>query len=276
VELIDSHAHVDVDDFDADRDAMLERARAAGVRTVLAIGNGPEVEQLGAAVPFAERHDWIYAAAGLHPHEARHASEAHYAELERLARHPRVIAWGEIGLDYHYDHSPRESQMQVFRRQLELAHAAAKPVVIHCREAWPDCLEILERGWRSSGLGGVFHCFTGTLAEARRGIEMGFLVSFAGNVTYPKALNLREVARGLPLSNLLIETDCPYLAPQAVRGKRNEPANVAEVARTIANVRDLPADEVAAATSANFIKFFGLAPSARRESGAGGGAPSRF
>ena len=276
MELIDSHAHVDVDDFDADRDAMLERARAAGVRTVLAIGNGPEVEQLGAAVPFAERHDWIYAAAGLHPHEARHASEAHYAELERLARHPRVIAWGEIGLDYHYDHSPRESQMQVFRRQLELAHAAAKPVVIHCREAWPDCLEILERGWRSSGLGGVFHCFTGTLAEARRGIEMGFLVSFAGNVTYPKALNLREVARGLPLSNLLIETDCPYLAPQAVRGKRNEPANVAEVARTIANVRDLPADEVAAATSANFIKFFGLAPSARRESGAGGGAPSRF
>jgi len=276
VELIDSHAHVDVDDFDADRDAMLERARAAGVRTVLAIGNGPEVEQLGAAVPFAERHDWIYAAAGLHPHEARHASEAHYAELERLARHPRVIAWGEIGLDYHYDHSPRESQMQVFRRQLEMARAAAKPVVIHCREAWPDCLEILERGWRSSGLGGVFHCFTGTLAEARRGIEMGFLVSFAGNVTYPKALNLREVARGLPLSNLLIETDCPYLAPQAVRGKRNEPANVAEVARTIANVRDLPADEVAAATSANFIKFFGLAPSARRESGAGGGAPSRF
>jgi len=276
VELIDSHAHVDVDDFDADRDAMLERARAAGVRTVLAIGNGPEVEQLGAAVPFAERHDWIYAAAGLHPHEARHASEAHYAELERLARHPRVIAWGEIGLDYHYDHSPRESQMQVFRRQLEMARAAAKPVVIHCREAWPDCLEILERGWRSSGLGGIFHCFTGTLAEARRGIEMGFLVSFAGNVTYPKALNLREVARGLPLSNLLIETDCPYLAPQAVRGKRNEPANVAEVARTIANVRDLPADEVAAATSANFIKFFGLAPSARRESGAGGGAPSRF
>lgn len=276
MELIDSHAHVDVDDFDADRDAMLERARAAGVRTVLAIGNGPEVEQLGAAVPFAERHDWIYAAAGLHPHEARHASEAHYAELERLARHPRVIAWGEIGLDYHYDHSPRESQMQVFRRQLEMARAAAKPVVIHCREAWPDCLEILERGWRSSGLGGVFHCFTGTLAEARRGIEMGFLVSFAGNVTYPKALNLREVARGLPLSNLLIETDCPYLAPQAVRGKRNEPANVAEVARTIANVRDLPADEVAAATSANFIKFFGLAPSARRESGAGGGAPSRF
>jgi len=157
-----------------------------------------------------------------------------------------------------------------------MARAAAKPVVIHCREAWPDCLEILERGWRSSGLGGIFHCFTGTLAEARRGIEMGFLVSFAGNVTYPKALNLREVARGLPLSNLLIETDCPYLAPQAVRGKRNEPANVAEVARTIANVRDLPADEVAAATSANFIKFFGLAPSARRESGAGGGAPSRF
>lgn len=265
MELIDSHAHIDVTDFDADRDAMLERARATGVRIVLAIGNGPEVERLGAAVPFAERYDWIYAAAGVHPHEARHASDAHYAELDRLARHPRLIAWGEIGLDYHYDHSPRDVQAEVFRKQLDLARAAAKPVIIHCREAWPECLAILERNWRSSGLGGIFHCFTGTVEEAQRGIEMGFLVSFAGNVTYPKALNLRQVASALPLSNLLIETDCPYLAPQAVRGKRNEPANVAEVARTIANVRDLPADEVAAATSANFIKFFGLAPSARRE-----------
>src|SRR5215469_7729524 len=140
VRLVDSHAHIDVSDFDADRDAMLDRASAAGVHTILAIGNGPELEKLGAAVPFAENHDWIYAAAGIHPHEARHATSGHYQELERLARHPRVIGWGEIGLDYHYDHSPRDVQENVFREQLALARAAKKPVIIHCREAWPDCL----------------------------------------------------------------------------------------------------------------------------------------
>ena len=159
---------------------MLDRAQAAGVGTLLAIGNGPEVEKLGAAVAYAEAHDWIYAAAGIHPHEARHATDAHYAELDRLARTPRVIAWGEIGLDYHYDHSPREVQASVFRHQLSLARAANRPVIIHCREAWPDCLKILGEDWRSSGLGGIFHCFTGTLEEARRGMAMGFLISFRG------------------------------------------------------------------------------------------------
>src|SRR5579864_5732233 len=141
--LTDSHAHVDVSDFDADRDAMFERARAAGVQTILAIGNGPEIEKLGAAVPYAEKYDWIYAAMGIHPHEAIYATDAHYAELDRLARHPRIIAWGEIGLDYHYDHSPRDVQARVFRRQLEQARTAKLPVIIHCREAWPDCLKIL-------------------------------------------------------------------------------------------------------------------------------------
>ena len=175
MDLIDSHAHMDVSDFDADREAMLERARAAGVGTLLAIGNGPELEKLGAAVPYAEQHDWIYAAMGIHPHEAKHATEAHYAELDRLARNPRVIAWGEIGLDYHYDHSPRDVQAQVFRRQLEQARAAQRPVIIHCREAWPDCLKILDEDWRSSGLGGIFHCFAGTMEEARAGMDMGFL-----------------------------------------------------------------------------------------------------
>src|SRR6185503_20296366 len=190
MEFIDSHAHVDVSDFDADRDAMLERAQAAGITTLLAIGNGPEIEKLGASVPYAERYDWIYAAIGLHPHEARHATEELYAELDRLGKHPRVIAWGEIGLDYHYDHSPRDIQADVFRRQLAQARSAQRPIVIHCREAWPDCLKILEQDWRSSGLGGIFHCFAGTLDEARQGIEMGFLISFAGNITYPKAQNL--------------------------------------------------------------------------------------
>ena len=276
MDLVDSHAHVDVSDFDADRDAMLARARSAGIRMMLAIGNGPEVEKLGAAVPYAEQHDWIFASAGIHPHEARHATDAHYAELDRLARHPRVIAWGEIGLDYHYDHSPRDIQARVFRRQLGQARAAKTPVVIHCREAWPDCLKILDEDWRSSGLGGIFHCYAGTIEEARRGMEMGFLVSFAGNVTYPKAQNLRDVARQIPLDRLLVETDSPFLAPLPHRGKRNEPAYVAEVARTIANVRDLATDEVARAAAENFRRFFGLANFVGHDRKGPGGAPSHF
>lgn len=276
VDLIDSHAHIDVAEFDADREAMLERARAAGVGTILAIGNGPEIEKLGAAVPYAERHEWIYAAAGIHPHEARHATEAHYAELDRLARHPRVIAWGEIGLDYHYDHSPREVQARVFRRQLEGARAAKLPVIIHCREAWPDCLQILQEAWRSSDLGGVFHCFSGSLEEARHGLDMGFLVSFAGNISYPKAQGIRDVARQIPLDRLLVETDSPFLAPQPHRGKRNEPAFVVEVARTVANVRDLAPAEGAAVTADNFRRFFGLARTSECQSGTSGGTPSRL
>jgi TatD DNase family protein len=274
--LIDSHAHVDVTDYDADRAAMLARAQAAGVGTLLAIGNGPEIEKLGAAVPYAEQHVWIYAAAGIHPHEARHATEAHYAELARLMQHPRVLAWGEIGLDYHYDHSPRDVQTTVFRHQLGQARAAKKPIIIHCREAWPDCLRILEEDWSSAGLGGIFHCFSGTLEEARRGIDMGFLVSFAGNLTFPKAQNLRDVARDLPLNRLLVETDCPFLAPQPHRGRRNEPAYVAEVAQTLGNVRDLPATEVAEITSSNFRAFFGLDRTGNRTGAVPGGVSSHF
>ena len=280
MDLIDSHAHVDVSDFDADREAMFERARAAGVGTILAIGNGPELEKLGAALAYAESHDWIYAAAGIHPHEAQHATEAHYEELNRVAESPRLIAWGEIGLDYHYDHSPREIQQQVFRRQLELAHAAKRPIIIHCREAWPDCLKILAEDWKPAGLGGIFHCFAGTPEEARAGLDMGFMISFAGNVTYPKAQNLRDAAREIPLDRLLVETDSPFLAPQSHRGRRNEPAYVAEVARTIGNVRDLPANQVADITSANFRRFFGLEqPGTRSGNGSGsisGGLSSHF
>jgi TatD DNase family protein len=276
MDLIDSHAHVDVSDFDTDRDAMLARAQAAGVVMMLAIGNGPEVEKLGAAVPFAEQYEWIYASVGIHPHEAKHASDAHYGVLDRLARHPRVIAWGEIGLDYHYDHSPRDMQAQVFRRQLQQARAAKTPVVIHCREAWPDCLKILDEDWKSSGLGGIFHCFSGTIDEARQGMDMGFLVSFAGNVSYPKSQNLRDVARQIPIDRLLVETDSPFLAPLPHRGKRNEPAYVGEVARTIANVRNLAADEVAGATADNFRRFFGLVNPIGHDKKVPGGAPSHF
>ena len=256
--IIDSHAHLEFPQFDADRDAMLARARAAGVELLLAIGSGTGPDRLNAAIPFAEQHNWIYATVGVHPHEAKLATDEHFARLDELARHSRVIAWGEIGLDYFYDHSPRDVQQQVFRRQLHQARAAKLPIVIHCRDAWPDCLAMLEQDWRSSGLGGIFHCFTGAAEDARRGLDMGFLVSFAGNVTYPKMQHLRDVAREIPLDRLLTETDAPFLPPQGRRGKRNEPAFVVEVAQALANVRDLPAEEIAATTAANFRRFFRL------------------
>ena len=258
MELIDSHAHIDAPQFDGGRDAMLERARAAGVITLLAIGTGPGPGKLDAALPFAEQHDWIYTTVGIHPHEAKEVKQAHLDELARLAKHPKVIAWGEIGLDYFYDHSPREVQERVFCDQMALAAQAKLPIIIHCRDAWADCLRLIEEVWRPTGLGGILHCFTSTLEDAKRGVEMGFLISFAGNSTYPKTQNLRDVAKALPLENILIETDSPYLAPQAYRGKRNEPAYVAEVARTLASVRDLPADEFAARTAGNFRRFFRL------------------
>ncbi|MGC0774882.1 MAG: TatD family hydrolase [Candidatus Acidiferrum sp.] len=258
MELIDSHAHIDDARFAEDREAMLERARSAGVTKLLAIGTGPGPEKLDAAMPFAEAHEWIYTTVGIHPHEAKEVTQAHLDELARLAKHPKVIAWGEIGLDYFYDHSPRDVQERVFRDQMALAVQAKLPIIIHCRDAWPDCLRLIEEVWRPTGLGGIFHCFTSTLEDAKRGLDMGFMIAFAGNSTYPKTQNLRDVAKALPLEDILIETDSPYLAPQAYRGKRNEPAYVAEVARTLASVRDLPAEEFAARTAGNFRRFFRL------------------
>ena len=195
MEIIDSHAHLEFPQFDEDRDAMLDRARAAGVQTLLAIGSGtgplnasmPRFRLPSSTIGFTPRLAFI-------PHDANAATEEHFARLDELARHPRVIARGEMGLDYYYDHSPRDVQQQVFRRQLEQARAAKLPIVIHCRDAWADCLTIMEQDWRSTGLGGIFHCFTGNIDEARRGIDMGFMISFAGNVTYPKMQHLRDVS----------------------------------------------------------------------------------
>src|SRR2546429_545161 len=204
MELIDSHAHIDFPQFAEDREAMLDRARAAGVTTLLAIGTGPGPEKLDAALPYAEQHDWIYATVGIHPHEAKEVTQQHLAELARLAKHPKVIAWGEIGLDYYYDHSPRDVQHRVFRDQMALAQQRKLPIIIHCRDAWSDCLRMIDERWRPTGLGGILHCFTSTLEDARRGIEMGFLISFAGNSTYPKTQNLRDVAKELPLEKILL------------------------------------------------------------------------
>jgi TatD DNase family protein len=259
MDLIDSHAHIDFAQFAEDREAMLERARQSGVNTLLAVGTGPGPEKLDAALPYAEQYGWIFTSVGIHPHEAKEAAAQHFDELATLAKHPKVIAWGEIGLDYFYDHSARDVQAAVFRKQMELAGAAKLPIIIHCRDAWDDCLRMLEQHWKPTGLGGILHCFTSTIEHARRGLELGFLISFAGNATYPKAQSIRDVAKDLPLESILIETDSPFLAPQPYRGKRNEPAYVAEVAKALANVRNLPPEEIAATTASNFRRFFGIA-----------------
>lgn len=256
--LVDSHAHLDDADFDPDREAVIERARAAGLRYLLAIGGGPAPGELGAAITLAEHYDWIYATIGVHPHEAKHFRESHVEELRTLARHPQVVALGEIGLDYHYDHSPREVQKKVLIRQLELAQEVKLPVVIHCREAWEDLGEIVGNHWRSSGLGGILHCFTGHREDAFKFMNWGFLISFAGNVTFKKADDLRDVARETPLDRLLTETDSPYLAPAPYRGKRNEPAYVRDVTRTLAGLHHITEEEMGQQAVLNFTRFFRL------------------
>lgn len=262
--LVDSHAHLEGPKFEADRDEMLDRARAAGVVNILAIGSGTGPGTLDCAIRIAEQHDWIYASIGIHPHEAKLATENDYAELESLAHHPRVIGFGEIGLDYFYDHSPREVQIEVFIRQMEIARAAKLPIIIHCRpsenseNAWDDSLRLIRERWASTGLGGVLHCFTGEQKHAKAALDMGFVISFSGNVTFPKAENIRDVARSIPDDRMLIETDSPFLAPVPYRGKRNEPAFVIKTAEKIAELRGKSAEEVGEVTAQNFFRFFGL------------------
>jgi TatD DNase family protein len=262
--FIDSHCHLDGPRFDSDREQVIARAHQAGVATLLAVGTGDGPGTLDCAVKIAEQHDFVYATVGIHPHEAQLAKDADFAELEQLARNKKVIAWGEIGLDYYYDHSPRDVQKNVFARQMELARAAKLPMVIHCRpsentdNAWEDCLALIEQHWKSSGLGGVLHCFTSTWPHAKRALDMGFMISFAGNITFPKAQQIRDSALQVPLDRMFIETDSPFLAPVPFRGKRNEPAYVKEVARQIGELRGLSTDEVGAQTSQNFYRFFHL------------------
>jgi TatD DNase family protein len=257
--LVDSHAHLDDSRFDSDRDAVIARARATGLRYLLAVGGGSGPDGLGASLTIAERYDWIYATVGLHPHDARHLREAHLEEIRTLARHPKVVAIGEIGLDYHYADSAREVQKRALIQQLELARERKLPIVVHCRDAWPDLREIVEQHWGSSGLGGILHCFSGFREDVFQFLSWGFLVSFAGNITYKKADNLRAVAREVPLERLLTETDSPYLSPVPHRGKRNEPAYVREVTRMLAALRDLTEEEIGEQVVQNFARFFGLA-----------------
>jgi TatD DNase family protein len=262
--FIDSHAHLEMEQFDADREQMIARARENGVEKIVAIGSGTGPGSLDCGIQLAEQYEFIYATVGIHPHEAKLAREADFQELEQLALRPKVIAWGEIGLDYFYDHSPRELQQRVFLKQMELARAAKLPIVIHCRpsdkseNAWDDCLLLMEQHWRASGLGGILHCFTGNWSHARRALDLGFMISFAGNITFPKAQPIRDAAKEVPLERILIETDSPFLAPVPYRGKRNEPTFVKEVARQLGEVRGLSTEETGHQTAANFYDFFKL------------------
>ena len=252
--LADSHAHIDDERFDADREEVVARALAAGVSLIVNIG--ADMASSARSVALAEKYPEIYAAVGMHPHDSQDMKETDYRQLEQWANHPKVVAIGEIGLDYHYDLSPRPVQKEVFLRQLDLARKTGKPFIIHEREAHADMLDIIRNAAR--GLNGVFHCFSGSVETAREYLKMGFYISVAGPVTFPKSLKTKEVAKAVPLDRLLVETDSPYLTPQPFRGKRNEPAYVRLVAEEIANLRDISLAELAEVTTANVRKLFNI------------------
>ena len=253
MKLIDSHCHLDDAKFDDDRERVIERALAAGVETMMAIGTGDGPADLETAVRLADRHAFIYATIGVHPHDASKATAETFAKLRDLAAHPKVLAIGEIGLDYHYDFSPRNVQRSVFEQQLEIAAESRKPIVIHTREAWTDTLSILRERWPAGIMRrGIMHCFTGDAAQAREALDLGFHLSYGGVLTFPKAESVREAARITPEDRLLVETDCPYLAPVPHRGKRNEPAFMVETVRRLAAVRGASPEAIAEVTTRNF------------------------
>src|SRR5215468_11828850 len=260
--LIDSHAHLDVPNYDADRAEVIDRARQSGVELMLEIcGSDVAKGSLDVGLKLAEEHPFIYAAIGVHPHEASLYNDTLEKKLLAMSDHEKVLGWGEIGLDYHYDHSPRDAQRRVFGRQLELALERRLPAIIHTREAEYDTIQILREDWAGAGgdvVGGIIHCFTGTQRLADAAIGMGFHVSFSGVLTFKNAADLREVARSVPMERLLVETDCPYLAPLPHRGKRNEPAFVLETAAKLAELKGVNVEEIASVTGGNFKRLFVL------------------
>jgi TatD DNase family protein len=255
--LIDSHAHIDGQEFDGDRAQILERARAAGVGRIITVGTGPSLEQIARAPTLAAAEADVFAAVGVHPHDAARIEPGWWPELERLARLPRVCAVGETGLDYHYDHSPRDVQKEAFRAHVRLARAVGKPVICHVRDAHADTLAILEEE-QAMEVGGVIHCFTGGPDDARAYVALGVHVSFSGIITFKTAAEIRAAVREVPLDRILIETDCPYLAPVPLRGKRNEPAYLPHTAACVAEAAGVSAEELAAAATANTSRLFRL------------------
>ena len=252
--MIDSHCHIDVDQFDHDREEVVARARAAGLAEMLVVGGVDAEDGLARALFVAERFS-LPATAGVHPHEARLADAGVYDRLRGLAREGQVVAIGEIGLDFHYDFSPRPVQREVFRRQIRLAREVGLPVVVHTREADGETAAILEE--ESAGeVGGVIHCFTGGLELARRSLDLGFCISFSGIVAFPRAEVIQQVAREVPDDRFLVETDAPFLAPPPHRGKRNEPAWVVEVARQLAALRGADLETIGALAQRNYARLF--------------------
>jgi TatD DNase family protein len=268
--LIDSHAHIDSKRYADDRAAMLGRAWEAGVGAVLAIGIGEGPDEMQQALDLCRQFNGqpnlprLFASAGVYPHKTHEADDAVLSKLDSLLAEPGVIACGEIGLDYYHEGAPHDVQRKGLIRQLEIAAARKRPILIHCRpkddttDAWDDLFEVLEAHWQPTGLGGIMHCFGAGWEQARRSLDMGFLVSFAGNVTYPKAQPLRDVAARVPLDGMLVETDAPWLAPAPNRGKRNEPAWVRDTALVLAGLLGVEAEELAEATTKNFRKLFQL------------------
>lgn len=275
IELVDSHAHLQEQEFEADRAQVLQRAREAGVAAIVV--PGVDLETSRSALRLAGVERGVFAAAGYHPHEASALTAGRLAAVEGLLNQAAVVAVGEIGLDYYRLHSPRAAQIQAFEAQLALAARLGRPAIVHCRDAWTDMDALLPAWARAHAHAyagrplGVLHYFSAGLEAARRYAELGFLISIHTSVTHPRAEVLREVAAGLPLDCLLVETDSPYGAPQTQRGRRNEPAYVAEAARQIAALRGLSLEDVAAATTANARRLFGL-PAANGLLKAGSGA----
>jgi len=252
---VDTHVHLDDTRYDPDREALLDRAREAGVRTLVSIGTA--LEDSVWAADFAARTPGVYAAVGVHPERAGEFKAEQMGAFAELARAPKVVAVGEVGLDYHREGASLAEQEPTFRAMIALARAARKPLVIHCREASEDTLRILREDWEPS-LGGVFHCFAGDAAAAKGALDLNFDIAVGGVLTFKNAQALRDVVREVPLGRLVLETDGPWLAPQAWRGKRNEPAYVPAVAAQLAQVKGLPLEAVAEATTRNARRLFGL------------------
>ena len=255
--LIDSHAHLDDDRYNEDREAMLARAQDAGVTTMITIGCDLASSQ--AAVAMAQQYPFVYATVGVHPHEVKHIEDDWYSKLQQLGKEQKVVAYGEIGLDYHYNHSPPQLQRSRFREQVGVAKALGLPLVIHTREAQEDTIKILkEEG--AEKVGGVFHCFSGDAWLAKDALDLGFYLSFSGVITFKNASMLRDIVKWAPLDRIMVETDCPYLTPVPNRGKRNEPAFVRYVAETIAEIKSqetpISLEEICTQTSGNTKRLF--------------------
>ena len=253
--LIDSHCHLDSSEFDEDRDQVIERALAAGVQHMVAIDTGNGLPDLEAGIRLADKYPAFFSTVGIHPHDAAKAGPGDYRRIADLLSHPKVVAVGEIGLDYHYDFAPPEAQKSAFIEQMSIAASARKPIVIHTREAWDDTLALLDKHWKPSGIGGIMHCFSGGPEEAERALDLGFYLSFGGILTFPKAVQVQASEKAAPSDRILLETDAPYLAPVPKRGKRNEPALMVHTAQKLADLRNESLDNISRITTENFHRL---------------------